>query len=118
MASEIRNSEARLTDWGEVLGGRIDNCLPSDIDGILERNGYMLVLEAKNLTEKLSEGQARVLDAFLRTGLGSVLIVYLSGPRVRRVRGYTHWGTVIDVEADSEKLRAWVSMWIRRVSDR
>ena len=52
----------RLWDWGflnECWGGKIR---PSDIDGIVERNGYFLILEGKPANQEPNKGQQILLQ--------------------------------------------------------
>jgi len=61
----MRNMFATHTDYGDFKGLIESNPLfiPSNVDGIAERNGYFLILEWKRLGEKMSEGQKRLLKA-------------------------------------------------------
>ena len=65
-----RNELAEHWDWGPLYGAFEVNgkntISPSDLDCIIERNGYFLVLETKNPGEKMSTGQARALFELAR----------------------------------------------------
>jgi hypothetical protein len=60
----VRNRNT-VTDWGHILEGvNLPNGIqPSDIDGILERFGYFLVMEVKKPGELTSRGQEILLSA-------------------------------------------------------
>ena len=64
----MRNMFATHTDYGDFKGLIESNpaFLPSNVDGIAERNGYFLILEWKRPGEKMSEGQKRMLHALVR----------------------------------------------------
>ena len=76
----IRNEEHfenSVWNWdclGDVLPGKLT---PSDIDGIIERNGKFLVIETKHARSKtIPKGQYITLKRLHDTGLFTVLIVY------------------------------------------
>jgi hypothetical protein len=61
----MRSAHAKHIDYGFLHG--IDpnspNFVPSDIDGVIERNGVFLFLEWKHFLEDMSEGQKKMLVA-------------------------------------------------------
>lgn len=84
----MRNMFATHTDYGDFKGliPTNPNLVPSNVDGILERNGQFLILEWKKPGEKVSEGQKRLLQAFAAKPSFMVVIIY----------GNTDNGTIID----------------------
>ena len=84
----MRNVFATHTDYGDFKGLIASNkaFVPSNVDGIAERNGYFLVMEWKRPGEKVSEGQKRLLQALANNPKFMVVIIY----------GNTDNGTVID----------------------
>ena len=84
----MRNMFATHTDYGDFKGliPTNPNLVPSNVDGILERNGQFLILEWKRPGEKVSEGQKRLLQALAAKPSFMVVIIY----------GNTDNGTVID----------------------
>lgn len=84
----MRNMLATHTDYGDFKGLIPSNpaFVPSNVDGIAERNGYFLVMEWKRNGEKVSEGQKRLLQALAANPRFMVVIIY----------GNTDNGTVID----------------------
>lgn len=72
----MRNPNAVHIDYGFMQGIFPDNpnFMPSNIDGIIERNGQFMVLEWKRKNEKISKGQGRLLKALAQKGLTVVII--------------------------------------------
>jgi hypothetical protein len=75
----IRNFE-RFTDLADWTG--LNNQLPGklrigDIDGILERNGRLLIIESKStMTATLSFGQRLMLENMCKAGYATILVLY------------------------------------------
>ena len=88
MVKLMRNEFATHTDYGDFKGLIESNPLfiPSNVDGIAERNGHFLIMEWKRDAEKVSEGQKRLLQALASNPRFMVVIIY----------GNTDDGTVID----------------------
>ena len=88
MAKLMRNEFATHTDYGDFKGLIESNPLfiPSNVDGIAERNGHFLIMEWKRDAEKVSEGQKRLLQALASNPRFMVVIIY----------GNTDDGTIID----------------------
>ena len=88
MVKLMRNEFANHTDYGDFKGLIESNplFLPSNVDGIAERNGHFLIMEWKRDAEKVSEGQKRLLQALASNPRFMVVIIY----------GNTDDGTVID----------------------
>ena len=84
----MRNEFATHTDYGDFKGLIESNPLfiPSNVDGIAERNGHFLIMEWKRDAEKVSEGQKRLLQALAFNPRFMVVIIY----------GNTDDGTLID----------------------
>ena len=84
----MRNMFATHTDYGDFKGLIPSNpaFLPSNVDGIAERNGHFLILEWKRPNEKVSEGQKRLLQALASNPRFMVVIIY----------GNTDTETIID----------------------
>lgn len=75
----IQNDEAFLAglwDWaivGRCFGGKI---VPTDIDGIVERNGHFLVIEAKSKDARVPNGQAIMFSRLTALKEFTVVIVW------------------------------------------
>ena len=74
----MRNMFATHTDYTEFKGliPTNPNLVPSNVDGILERNGQFLILEWKRSGEKVSEGQRIMLQALAAKPSFMVVIIY------------------------------------------
>ena len=64
-------------DYGDFKGLITDNpnFVPSNVDGIAERNGRFLVMEWKRPNEKISTGQKILLQALSCTPRFTVIII-------------------------------------------
>ena len=73
----MRNPDAAHTDFEDLLGLIPSNpkFLPSNVDGIAERNGKFLVMEWKRPNEKISKGQEFLLKALAKTPNFVVIII-------------------------------------------
>jgi len=76
----IQNEElfmGSLWDWG-ILNGCFGNTKikPTDVDGLVERNGHFLVLEAKRPGVKIKAGQWWTINALRNTGLFTTIIIW------------------------------------------
>ena len=73
----MRNPDAAHTDYEDLLGLLPSNpkFLPSNVDGIAERNGKFLVMEWKRPNEKISKGQEFLLKALAKTPNFVVIII-------------------------------------------
>ena len=74
----MRNMFATHTDYAEFKGliPLNPHLVPSNVDGILERNGHFLILEWKRPGEKVSEGQRIMLQALAAKPSFMVVIIY------------------------------------------
>jgi hypothetical protein len=88
MAKLMRNMFATHTDYADFKGLITANpaFVPSNVDGIAERNGQFLILEWKRLGEKVSNGQRIMLQALASKPSFMVVIIY----------GNTDTETIID----------------------
>ena len=77
MAQLMRNMFATHTDYGDFKGLIESNpaFLPSNVDGIAERNGHFLIMEWKRPGEKMSEGQKRMLQALAASPKFIVVVI-------------------------------------------
>lgn len=100
-----------LWDWsilkGCFGGTRI---APTDIDGAIERNGRVLLIETKQPGVPIPDGQRWFFDAFIAAGF-SVLYVWGKKGQPERLKIVTPKGFREYEEADLNKLREVVSEW-------
>lgn len=76
----ISNSEeyvASLWDW-QVLDGCFGggNIKPSDIDGMVERNGHFLYLETKGINVALKLGQKIAIENRVKDGISTCVVIW------------------------------------------
>ena len=77
-AKLMRNMFATHTDYAGFKGLIPENpaLVPSNVDGMLERNGQFLILEWKRPKEKISNGQRIMLQALAAKPSFMVVIIY------------------------------------------
>jgi hypothetical protein len=73
----MRNMFATHTDYADFKGLISANpaFVPSNVDGIAERNGHFLIMEWKRPGERASEGQKRLLQALAATPKFMVVVI-------------------------------------------
>jgi hypothetical protein len=117
----IRNIDhyvAALWDW-DCLSGCFGNSRirVSDLDGIIERNGRFLVLEAKSHGASVSTGQRRMFDEMAKTGVFTIIVLFgeTNNPQRMRVTTQQEDGRVVSVEkqASMADVRDMVQRWYR-----
>jgi len=88
MVKLMRNMFATHTDYADFKGLITANpaFVPSNVDGIAERNGQFLIMEWKRPGEKVSNGQRIMLQALASKPSFMVVIIY----------GNTDTETIID----------------------
>jgi len=88
MVKLMRNAWASHTDYADFKGLISANTafVPSNVDGIAERNGQFLIMEWKRPREKVSDGQRIMLQALAAKPSFMVVIIY----------GNTDTETIID----------------------
>ena len=74
----MRNAWASHTDYADFKGLISANTafVPSNVDGIAERNGQFLIMEWKRPREKVSDGQRIMLQALAAKPSFMVVIIY------------------------------------------
>jgi hypothetical protein len=77
MTKLMRNPYATHIDYGNFLGMIAANpkFCPSNIDGIAERKGYVLIMEWKRKGETFSDGQKFLLQALAKLPRFQVVII-------------------------------------------
>ena len=113
----IRNMEAftnSLWDWA-ILDGCFGSTRirPTDIDGLVERNGKFLMLEAKGMGVAIPFGQRITFDSLVSTGVFTVVVVWGTPGNVQHVQV---WPDEVRA-AGREELRAIVSSWFRKANN-
>lgn len=70
------NNASQMWDWSpfnDCFGGKIQM---GDIDGMVERNGYFLMVETKRPGVKLNTGQSIMFEAFARMPNCTVIVIW------------------------------------------
>lgn len=100
----------RAWDWGflnDCFGS--SNIRLSDVDGIVERHSYFLVIEAKPSRGAIGVGQRLLLDALSQVSRFTVLVLY---GEPNKPEAMQHWPGPA-TWADEATIRAFVSEWYR-----
>jgi hypothetical protein len=112
----MRNMFATHTDYGDFKGLIPDNpaFVPSNVDGIAERNGHFLILEWKRPGEKMSEGQKRLLQALAANSKFMVVVIIGdtdNGTNIQEYWQYTQDGKPFKCGAGFESFKEWYRLW-------
>lgn len=112
----MRNILASHTDYGDFKGLIPTNpaFVPSNVDGIAERNGHFLVMEWKRNGEKISEGQKRLLKALAATPRFMVVIIYGNTDNGTKIDSF--WQLTTDEKPFKagigfESFKEWYRLW-------
>ena len=104
--------ERYLPDWGILDGCFPRGIKPSDIDGVVEINGYMLFLEWKTPGGKVSVGQRRMFERQTQYATRQqVLIIYGDLGKPTRIELIQNGKTRFNQECDIEFLRWHCEQW-------
>lgn len=117
----IRNAEAYVAgvwDWGILRGCFADTKIePTDIDGLVERHGHFLLIEAKDTGVNVKTGQRITLEALHKTGLFTILIVWGPTNSPEKIELWTQQTRRTYDPAGLDKLRDIVSRWFAWADD-
>lgn len=107
-----------LTNWEHVAGALPGKCGVSDIDGIIERNGHFLILEAKMPNEEMSLGQEIMLKRLSSIPRFTVVVVRMDNKtgevsEYSQIKGGVMQGKVL---SDTRKFSLKVAEWFKGVS--
>jgi hypothetical protein len=112
----IRNKEAymnALWDWGFLRdcfeGTKIQ---VSDVDGIVERFGHLLLIEAKPPGKDVSYGQRIMFREIARAG-HTVLVIWgeADKPEEMQVYGHHEISPTDKIKADKDTIKIFVRRW-------
>uniref|UniRef100_A0A6M3II69 Putative single-stranded DNA-binding protein n=1 Tax=viral metagenome TaxID=1070528 RepID=A0A6M3II69_9ZZZZ len=107
---------ASLPDWAILNGCFGDTKIrPTDIDGMVERNGKCLFLEHKGRRASLSKAQARAFRSLAEQG-NTVITFWSEGEDVQRFRVDYRGGFKMFDPATLDDLRDIVSRWFSSVN--
>lgn len=111
----INNPEAYargVWDWGILRGCFGDTRIePTDVDGLVERKGRFLLIEAKDSGADLRQGQRITYEALHKTGLFTILLVWGPTNEPERVELWTRKCRRVYEAANLGILRDIVAKW-------
>lgn len=100
----------------------------SDIDGVLEKNGWLLVLETKGEeVEKIPLGQYILYQNMVKSGTTTVLFLFgeKDKPKYYQLMCSNTWGKPSSsvmftnkIECNQEVIKQWVKKWFNKASER
>ena len=103
---------AGLWDWA-ILDGCFGNTRirPTDIDGFVERNGRLLVIETKSPRAQIPHGQWITFNELLKTGVFTIMVVWGNTNKPQAIQVMGRNGINDIAQCDLKRLREWVSRW-------
>jgi hypothetical protein len=120
----MKNSGAQHIDFGFMLGWVESNkkAIPSNIDGVLERNGYFLFMEWKREGEHTSLGQSILLHQLAKLPRVFVICVHghsdNTGRMISKVSAIRPNGTEEHVGDGEETLKEVVRKFYKYAEDK
>lgn len=108
-----------IWDWGILKGCFGDTRIePTDVDGLVERNGHFLLLEAKAPGVPVKQGQWWTFNALRNTGYFTIIVVWgqTNAPEAMQVLYPPPLAAGPKKQADLNDLRNVVSWWFARVN--
>ena len=111
----IKNPEAFIAgvwDWGILRGCFGETKIePTDIDGLVERKGKFLIIEAKAPSANLQVGQEITFEALRQTGLFTIIVVWGETNKSSRIEVWTREGKFPIRTSGLKTLRKIVAKW-------
>lgn len=104
----------RLWDWEFINQAFTGGIRPSDIDGIVEKNGKFLVLEGKPLGGSIPTGQRITLEQLSRVGAFTVLVLYGEPGHPQKMKIIGHHDS--PVRCNEDGVVALVKRWFMYAS--
>lgn len=116
----INNPElyiATLWDWA-CMNGCFGNTRirPTDVDGMVERNGYFLFIETKKPGAKMPYGQELSYKNLVKRGRITFFVVWGMPAKPELVQVYTTHGNLPPQKCDLAGLRYLVSLWYQKAN--
>lgn len=105
--------KTQTPDWGFLDSSFSNKIRVGDIDGIVEANGRLLILEWKSFIGDIPVGQRIMFEKI--TALSQIIVFVISGDPVESVPEhisiYSNGSVVADEDCDKEKLRKYCTAW-------
>lgn len=110
--NNIKQFMSSLWDWACLDGCFGDtNIRITDVDGLVERNGMYLLLEAKSPGVQIKKGQAIMYERLARLRCFTVLIVWGKANQPERIQVTSYKSSRTIENASIESLRGVVKEW-------
>lgn len=114
----IENERAFLNgiwDWS-ILDGCFGETRikPTDIDGLVERNGHFLILECKAPGTPVKQGQSIMLTRAVSTGYFTAMIVWGEQSRPEKLQIIGCMGDLLIDPCDLDTFRHYVRVWFSK----
>lgn len=111
----IHNPEqfvAGLWDWA-MLEGCFGNTriMPTDCEGLVERNARVLYLETKRPGAAIPYGQNLMFERLRHTGIFTIIVIWGHRNQPEHPKTYTARGVSQVFQCDTARLRDLVSRW-------
>jgi len=97
--------------------GILDGCFgktkikPTDLDGMVERNGRFLVIETKRPRVQVPDGQMRTFRELVATGVFTIIILWGHQDDPSEMMVMTPWGDKPKKATDLKGFRQQVAAW-------
>lgn len=108
-----------LWDWSILDGCFGDTKVkPTDIDGFIERNGYFLFIESKNIGVSVPQGQRILHKRLVDTGVFTVVILWGNATTNTPTHTQIIWGGgITEIKSTNiDQFRGVVSRWFAHVN--
>ncbi len=107
-----------LWDWGILKGCFGPVIAPTDIDGMVEHCGHILILDSKHTNARIREGQKKAYQVLARRGM-TVFVMYGEKNSPERITVFDRdkpygWATEpCDLESVRKRCQEWYE-WARK----
>lgn len=112
---------AGIWDWAILDGCFGDTKIkPTDIDGFVERRGNFLILETKQPSAGIPEGQELTFKALVKRAGAVVIVIFGEQNKPERLKVYSQkYPNGLEVnDPDGALLRRYVAEWFNRANGR
>lgn len=113
----IKNERAFMDgiwDWAILDGCFGDTRItPTDIDGLVERNGHFLIFECKSPGVPVRQGQEIMLNRAVETGFFTAMIVWGEKNKPEKLKVIGRMGNAEVDPCDKDLFRDYVKQWFK-----
>lgn len=108
--------KTQTPDWGFLDSSFSNKIRVGDIDGIVEANGHLLILEWKGFVGDIPAGQRIMFEKI--TKINKIIVFVVSGDPIEtipiHIKIYSGGALVSDEPCDSKKLKFYCIAWERK----